>query len=294
MAEATVNKNRTLWYAGWALIIAGALAAGLKVRNESGLSLSWREVPMDGHRIQALPVNSENVDAALGVFEEDVYTAPSGVRYPADSPVAEVARILMEAQPRLAPLKQVVGHSEAMLLNLRTDPDLPLGNLFADALRAYGSAYFGVPMDFAMTNFGGIRAPLPAGEITLEDISSMFPFNNYMCYCRMTGASLQQLLEQLAALPAFQAISGATVRVKDHRVESALVGGEPIDPERDYHVTTIDFLLDGGDKINVGALSEEVVLSPVLLKEVMLDYVRACEARGELVRASADRRVVME
>ena len=291
MAEAKLNRN--LWHALWAIIIAGAFVAGWKALQGAGPSLSWRLVPMDGHRIQALPVNSGNIDAALGVFDDDGYLAPSGVRYAADSPVAEVARILRAAQPRLAPLKQVVGHSEAMLMNLRTEPDLPLGNLFADALRAYGSAYFGVPMDFALTNFGGIRVPLPAGEITLEDISSMFPFNNYMCYCRMTGASLQKLLEQLAATPAFQATSGATVRVKDHRLESALVGGEPIDPERTYHVTTIDFLLDGGDKVNVGALSEEVVLSPVLLRDVMLAYVQDCEARGELVSGKADGRVIM-
>lgn len=270
------------------------LAALLLVSCSGGPQVQWRRVPMDGHRIQALPVNLDNIPEALGVFDDEGYVAPSGVRFADDSPVARSAQILMEAQPKMAPLKMVVGHSEAMLENLRTNPDLPLGNLFADALRAYGSRYFKVPMDFAITNFGGIRVPLPEGAVCMEDIQSMFPFQNYMVYVRMKGSGLLALFEQLAATKAFQATSGATIRVKAHQLESALIGGKPIDPDKVYNVTTIDFLLDGGDRINIGALAESVVLSPVLLKEVMLDYVCGCEARGELIHGQSDGRVIME
>ncbi len=293
MAQTKV-RNQNIWYIAWALILVGALVAALQAAQDPRAALTWRWVSMDGHRVQSKPVSAANVDAALGVFDDEGYLAPSLVRYADDSPVAQVARVLMEAQPRLAPLKQVVGHSEAMLMNLRTDPDLPLGNLFADVLRSYGSAYFHVPMDFAVTNFGGIRVPLPEGEITLDDISSMFPFQNYMVWARMKGSSLQELLAQLAGTQAFQAVSGATVRVKGHRLESALIGGQEIVPDKIYNVTTIDFLLDGGDKLNIGALSEQVVLSRVLLKDVMLDYVRGCEERGQLVSGKADGRVIME
>ena len=256
--------------------------------------VEYRLVPMDGHRAGAQPVTVENVDSALGVFEDDAYVTPSGLRYDLDSPVAQVAEALLEVQPKLSGLKTVVGHSAGEYLNLRTDPDLPLGNLFADALRAYGSELFKVPMDFAVTNFGGIRVPLPMGAVTMEDISSMFPFKNYVCYVKMKGEALTELLEQLAGTKAFQATSGAIVRVKGHKLESALVGGEPIDPERIYNVTTIDFLLDGGDKLNIGALAQEVTLSTVLLKDVMLWYVQGMEARGELIEAKADGRVIME
>ena len=256
--------------------------------------VDYRLVPMDGHRAGAQPVTVENQDTALGTFDDDRYVTPSGLTFDEDSPVAEVAEALMEVQPRLVSLKTVVGHSAGEYLNLRTDPDLPLGNLFADALRAYGSDLFKVPMDFAVTNFGGIRVPMPKGAVTMEDISSMFPFKNYVCYVKMKGSSLTELFEQLAGTKAFQATSGATIRVKDHKLVSALVGGEPIDPNRIYNVTTIDFLLDGGDKLNIGALAEDVTLSTVLLKEVMLWYVKGKEAKGEIIEAKADGRVIME
>ena len=293
MAQTKVN-NKPLWYLGWALVIVGAVFAGVQALRAPALSVTWRRVPMDGHRTGAIPVTADNLEQSIGRFEDDVYITPSGVQYPADNPVAQVAQALLEAQPALAHLKEVVGHSAGMYPNLRDTPDLPLGNLVADAFRAYGSSYFKVPMDFAVTNYGGIRMPLPEGPVTLEDITGMFPFKNYLCYVQMTGASLTELLEQLAGTKAFQAVSGCRAVVRGGKLVEALVGGKPIAPQRIYHVTTIDFLLDGGDKLNIGALSQKVVLSQVLLRDVMLSYVRSKEAAGEVLTAVSDGRVIME
>ena len=279
---------------GWALILVGAVFAGAHALKADSPRLEWRRVAMDGHRTGARPVTADNVAEALGVFDEEGYRTPSGVRYPETSPVAASAAQLMEVQPSLVHLKTVIGHSDGMYMNLRTQPDLPLGNLVADVFREYGSRYFKTPMDFAITNYGGIRVPMPEGPVTMEDISSMFPFKNYLCYVQMTGASLTALLEQLAATPSFQAVSGCEVQVKGGKLVSAKIGGKPIDPARIYHVTTIDFLLDGGDKLNIGALSRKVVLSRVLLKDVMLEYVRGCEAAGTVITAASDGRVKME
>lgn len=273
------------------VITALVLAAML---SSCGPRMEWKSVPMDGHRSGVTPITSENASTGLGVFEDDAFVLPSGASYDAGNEVAAVAQALMEVQPRMAPLKVVVGHSARMMMNDRDKADLPLGNFVADALRSFSSAYFKVPMDFAVVNFGGIRVPMPEGPVTLEDISSMFPFKNYICGCKIRGAKLTELLEQLSGTSAFMATSGAQVRVKAHKLESALVGGKPIDPARLYNVATIDFLLDGGDKMRIGALSEKVTLSPVLIKEMMLSHVRSLEAAGKLIDATADGRVIME
>ena len=260
--------------------------------SQPGPRMEWKRVPMDGSRTGVVPVNAENMETALGTFEDD-YVAPNG-RHFTEGATPEVAMLLQEAQPRMARLKQVVGHSTHMLLNLRNEPDLPLGNLVADALRAKGSDYFGVPMDFAITNYGGIRVPLPEGPVTLDDMESMFPFKNYMCYAKVRGNNLLRLLEQLARTPAFQAVSGCKVKVKAHELVEAEVGGQPIDPDKLYNVTTIDFLLSGGDQIAIGALAEDVVLTPVLIRDVMLEYVQGMEAEGKVLDGKKDGRVVME
>lgn len=280
----------------WILTAVLLLGAGLVVLDEccnKEVSITWRRVLMDGSRTGVTSVTAEGLDKTLGVIDSEGYLAPNGVRFE-DGVVLEAARLMLDAQPALSRLKAVVGHSAEMLMNLRTDPDLPLANLFCDALRAKGSAYFKVPMDFAVCNFGGIRVPLPEGPVTLEDIESMFPFKNYMVYAKVKGSNLERLLSQLAGMEAFQAISGARVVVKDHQLVSAEVGGKPIDPKRVYNVTSLDFLLDGGDGISIGALAEDVKLTRVLMKDVMLEYVTRCEKEGKLLEGKKDGRVIME
>jgi len=293
MAETKV-KNSYIWDVLWAILIVAAVFAGVRKMQAPKPSVAWQIVCMDGHRSGVQAVNADNVSTALGAFNYEGYVSPAGVVYPVDSPMAKVAAQVMEVQPRLAVLKQVIGHSARMMMNDRDNPDLPLGNLVADVLRASGSAHFKVPMDFAVTNFGGIRVPMPEGAVTLDDIASMFPFKNYMCYVKMKGSELSALMDTLATKPAFQATSGAVVKVKDHKVESVTVGGEPIDPERIYNVTTIDFLLDGGDGIRIGAMAQDVELTHVLIKDVMLSYVKDMEAQGKVIDSAADGRVVME
>lgn len=248
---------------------------------------------MDGHRSGVECITSENSATALGRFEGESYIAPSGAKYASDSPVAVLARKIMDAQPALAHYKEVVGHSDAMLMNLRNQPDLPLGNLIADMLRSYASDYFGVPMDLAITNYGGIRTPLPEGAVTLEDISSMFPFKNYLCYVKIRGRELQRLLDQLAGTKAFQAVSGGRFEVEGGKIVSAQIGGAPINPSKVYNLATIDFLLDGGDKLNIGALAQDVKLTKVLMQEVILTSVKQAEARGEVLSGKSDGRVIM-
>ena len=274
-----------------AKLVALSLLA-LVACSQKGPQMTWKRVAMDGSRTGVVPVTAENVDTALGTFEDD-YIAPNGKPF-TDGATPEVAMLLMEAQPRMARLKEVVGHSARMLENLRTEPDLPLGNIVADALREKGSEYYKVPMDFAVTNYGGIRIPLPEGPVLMDDIEAMFPFKNYMCYAKVRGKNLQRLLEQLAKTKAFQAVSGCRVKVKAHELVEAEVSGKPIDPNRLYHITTIDFLLSGGDQIAIGALAEDVVLSPVLIRDVMLEHVRKLEAAGQVIDGQKDGRVVME
>ena len=293
MAQTKVSK-RNLCYLAWLLVLVGIVVAVLMAMQPGGEDISWQAVKMDGHRTGAVCITQENVNTALGVFEDDEYVAPNGESYyDLESPVPEAAAILMEVQPQLAYLKEVVGHSARMMDNARA-LDGPLSNLFVDVLRDAGSKYFKVPMDFAITNYGGIRVPMPEGAITLDDITSMFPFKNYMCYVKMQGSELTRLLEQLAETEAFQAVSGAQVRVKGHKLESALIGGQPIDPNRVYNVTTIDFLLNGGDGLRIGAMALDLKLSRVLLRDVMLDYIRDCESKGILIDSAPDGRVIME
>ena len=49
--------------------------------------------------------------------------------------------------------------------------------------------------DVSFVNGGGLRAPIEAGEVTFNDIFSMFPFNNQVVTVEITGQTLFDMLE---------------------------------------------------------------------------------------------------
>ncbi len=64
-----------------------------------------------------------------------------------------------------------------------------LGDFCADAYRAVSGA------DIALVNGGGIRADIPAGEITYEDILRVHPYGNTLCVAQATGQEILDALE---------------------------------------------------------------------------------------------------
>lgn len=69
-----------------------------------------------------------------------------------------------------------------------------LGNLIADGfLRAGKRADSDAVISFQ--NAGGIRAPLPAGEVTVGDLITVQPFGNRLTLLELTGAEIMEALE---------------------------------------------------------------------------------------------------
>ena len=64
-----------------------------------------------------------------------------------------------------------------------------LGDLCADAFRVMMDA------DIGIMNGGGIRKPIQAGDITLDNILSVFPWGNLPCKMEVTGQTVLDMLE---------------------------------------------------------------------------------------------------
>ena len=168
-----------------------------------------------------------------------------------------------------------------------------LGDLVADAFRDQGGA------DIAINGGGGIRASIPAGNVTREDILKVNPFGNSLCVIQVTG---QQLLDALEwgsrAVPSedggFLQVSGLSYEVHtgvespclkddkgmfagiegERRVRNVLVGEKPLDPEAVYTLAGVDYwLLENGDGYTMfdGAplLQDRVKLD----NQVLIDYI---------------------
>ncbi len=69
-----------------------------------------------------------------------------------------------------------------------------IGNFCADAYRAASGA------DIAFVNGGGIRADLPAGDITYADLIALHPYGNTLCMVEATGQEILDALEMACRL----------------------------------------------------------------------------------------------
>ncbi len=276
----------------WAVEIA-LIALAFCSSRESGPQISWRRVLMDGSRTGVKSLAVDNMDGTLGTFNGEEYISPNGTHF-TDGATPKAAALLRDAQPSMARLKEIVGHSASELDNPRDECDLPLGNLIVDMIRKGASEYFRTPVDVGLLNYGGIRIPLPKGVVTLEDMESMFPFKNYLVLAKIKGKNLKRLFDQLAKTDAFMAVSGVKVHVKNHEITELLIGGKPLDEKKVYTLATLDFLLDGGDGVAVGAIADDVKLSRKLIRETVLEQVRKCEAAGQVLDGKKDGRVIME
>ncbi|MEG1149465.1 MAG: 5'-nucleotidase C-terminal domain-containing protein, partial [Niameybacter sp.] len=126
-----------------------------------------------------------------------------------------------------------------------------LGNLITNALLEATGA------DVALTNGGGIRASIDAGDITKKEVITVLPFGNYGVMIEATGEELKAALEvgttkYPEAHGAFSHVAGMSytfdpARPVGSRVEAILVGGKPIDLNKTYKLATNDFIAAGGD-----------------------------------------------
>lgn len=249
----------------------------------------WQSVVMDGSRTGVTALTATKLDEAFGTIDSEVYTSPNGAKFAAGTATYEAAKELIGVQEKMAFVKQVIGSSAAEMRN-----DLPNGELacwIVDKLFADIQEITGRKVDVAITNLGGIRVDMPKGDVILDDILSMFPFKNYLCYVALSGADLTVLFEQMAKSP--QPVSGVNVVYKDSNLESLLVGGEPVDPERIYGVATIDFLLNGGDGLFVAKNAKELITTDICLVDIMLPYAKSYSERGEQIAYSTDDRMII-
>lgn len=145
-----------------------------------------------------------------------------------------------------------------------------LGDLVADAYR------YGMNADIGWVNGGGIRANLPAGPITQNQLFAVNPYSNEMCLILVTGQDVLNALETAVreyprAEGCFPQVSGLTfsfdtslpssvvldsngafLRVAGaYRVSQVMVGDKPLDLAETYTIAGSEYLmLNGGDALS--------------------------------------------
>ena len=130
-------------------------------------------------------------------------------------------------------------------------PKTNMGDLVADAMRWYGGS------DVSAINSGTIRSSIRAGEIILNDVYAVLPFQDDLVILEVEGQRLYDMMESSyshlgTASGGFLQISGMNVTYDPSaeagsRVVSIRVNGSEINPGDLYTICTTDYLAKGGD-----------------------------------------------
>jgi len=185
----------------------------------------------------------------------------------------------------------------------------PMGDYIADLLRAKYKT------DFAISNGGGIRDTFPAKtyipadttlvrtgtgalDVTLGDALTVYPFGNQVATTVVTGANLWKALENGVggAYPAdgrFPQVSGLKFSFDSSKpIGSRIVsvtkldGTEIAKDSKEYTLTTLDYIIYGGDGyVDVFSPSKAKVFGALL--DVFVDALKADKAAGKVTQVPA-------
>ena len=162
----------------------------------------------------------------------------------------------------------------------------------------------------AITNGGGIRAPIKVGDITKKDINTVLPFGNTVAVVYVTGAQLLEALEASTySLPVggFPQVSGINFTIDTakefdagdlypgstyhapksiNRVTIDSINGKAFKADDTYAVVTNNFCAAGGDTYYAFAAATAQFDTGVPLDEAMMEYITT-ELKGVIGAAYA-------
>ncbi len=163
-----------------------------------------------------------------------------------------------------------------------------LGNLICDAMLAETA---GEGTQICVQNGGGIRASIPAGDVTMGQVLEVLPYGNQIATFGLTGADVWAALEngvsqfeseagrfpQVGGLRySFDPTQEVGARIVSVDVKNAVGGYDPIDLGTVYKLASNDFMRGGGDGYDVFANNAiDPYDAGAVLADAVADYIAA-------------------
>ncbi|MDR1548962.1 MAG: bifunctional metallophosphatase/5'-nucleotidase [Hungatella sp.] len=307
IGKLTLHTNGTISSELVTQVPAGAGTSAYTVKNGDSLSRiakrelgsynRWNEI-YEANRDKIKDPNVLAVGIQLVIPGKSAVTADGkAIDYDTDKFIKEIQAQYNET------LKTVIGHTDVELTV--NDPatgnravrsaETNLGDLSADAYRYVLGAEIG------LSNGGGIRANIKAGNITYNDTLTVFPFGNMGCVAEVTGQQIKDALEMASRnCPkengGFLQVSGLTYTIdtsktsnvqvdeKDnfvkvngaYRVSDIMVGGAPLDVNKTYTVASHNYMLkSGGDGMTMFKGSKVIRDDVMTDVDLLSTYIRS-------------------
>jgi len=117
--------------------------------------------------------------------------------------------------------------------------------------------------DISITNSGGIRQSIPAGDISLATIVGLLPFDNSILELELTGFELIDCINYSLIVGGMTTVGGYT-----------LSDGTPIDENSNYSVLTIDYLYSRDD-YNFSRYDTDPYITSTNYRQPLIDWMKS-------------------
>jgi len=150
-----------------------------------------------------------------------------------------------------------------------------LGNWFTELMLAAQP-----DAQVALTNGCGLRADVPAGELTYGQLFEAMPFDNRFALVRVSGAQLRTMittnLQRGAGILSWAGLA-AIARCKDGKLDVQVrVHGKPLVETTTYTIVTSDFLASGGDGLfpRLHLPQTAVTMTDTIIRDAVAEVLR--------------------
>ncbi|WP_372745011.1 5'-nucleotidase C-terminal domain-containing protein [Lutibacter sp.] len=217
-------------------------------------------------------------------------------------PITEAIKPKKEIEDFIKPYKESVDKEMNNVLSytpinlVRTDGELEssLGNLMADLCYLKGNPIFnsrtGKNIDFAMFNYGGIRAGITQGNITTQNAFNLMPFENSLVVLELTSKNIEELINYLITENKAHPLSKQFNLVITKKGYTLKINNKPLDKNKTYFVLTSDYLQNGGDNMNFFKNSVSSYNLDYKVRNVIIDYFK----ENDTIKVSLDGRFMKE
>lgn len=193
-------------------------------------------------------------------------------------------------------MKKVIGTTATTLV--KGKPESKLTNLVADAVLNYAIDYcskkrLNIHPDIAYVNYGGLRASLPQGQITVGHIFELMPFENEIVMVKVSGEAIREMADRIAARGG-EGIAGLKLGIRAGVAGTLAVRGKVVDPAVSYWLITNDYIANGGDQMSMLANPIEKVITGVKIRDVLIQLLSEMYRKNGIIDAKEDGRIYNE
>ncbi|MDN3644365.1 5'-nucleotidase [Lutimonas halocynthiae] len=206
------------------------------------------------------------------------------------------ANFLKEIQPYHDSLQtkinEILCYNPRVLSRQEAFLESSLGNFYADAcFQAADSIFYKEKkehIDFALFNYGGIRTAIPEGDVKVEDIFKLMPFENKLVVVELSGSMVEDLFNYLLKRKQAHPISGMRISLDNDKIAAINIQGKNFDPEKNYRVLTHDYLQHGGDNMSFFTKPLSLYVTEYKVRDALIDNLRQLDT----LKSSLDNRFI--